>query len=91
VGTGTCILTLIFLVSVVLEGCTGRGAPTYPFVGAFFPGWMLCAVIGIAGALAARGLLAATGLHRVLPFQLFVCSSIGVIIAALTWILWFGQ
>ncbi|HMK91306.1 MAG TPA: YtcA family lipoprotein [Methylocystis sp.] len=86
--SGRRILT--FLTSVALGGCASRGAPSYPIVGAFFPGWMLCAVIGIVGALAARGLFVATGLDRVLPFQLFVCSSLGVIIAGLTWILWFG-
>jgi hypothetical protein len=52
---------------------------------------MFCAVIGIVGAIAARGLLVATGLNRVLPYQLFVCSAFGVIIAALAWLLWFGQ
>ncbi|MGA8170632.1 MAG: YtcA family lipoprotein [Methylocystis sp.] len=77
--------------STTLAGCAIRGAPTYPIVGAFFPGWMFCAVIGIVGAMAARGLFVATGLNRVLPFQLFVCASLGVIIAALAWILWFGQ
>jgi YtcA family len=84
------MLTLICL-SATLAGCAIRGAPTYPIVGAFFPGWMFCAVIGIVGAIAVRGLFVATGLNRILPFQLFVCASLGVIIAALAWILWFGQ
>jgi hypothetical protein len=42
--------------------------------GAFFPAWMLCAIIGIFGAIAARGIFVASGLDSVLPFQLFVCS-----------------
>ena len=89
--SGRPILTLICVISVALAGCASRGAPTYPIVGAFFPGWMFCAVIGIAAALGARGLFVATGLNRVLPFQLFVCSSMGVIIGALAWSLGFGQ
>ncbi|MFY9655048.1 MAG: YtcA family lipoprotein [Methylocystis sp.] len=77
--------------SASLAGCERQGAPTYPIVGAFFPGWMFCALIGIIGAIAARGLFVVTGLNRVLPFQLFVCSSLGVIIATLAWIVWLGQ
>ena len=59
--------------------------------GAFFPAWMLCAIIGIFGAIAARGIFVASGLERVLPFQLFVCSSVGFVVATLTWLIWFGQ
>jgi hypothetical protein len=88
---GRRILTLICPMSTSLAGCASHGAPTYPFVGAFFPGWMFCAVMGIVGAIAARGLFVVTGLNRVLPFQLFVCSSLGVMIATLAWILWFGR
>jgi len=82
-------LALIALLG--LGGCVSGGAPTYSIVGAFFPGWMFCAMLGIIGAITARGLFVAIGLNRVLPFQLFVCSSLGVIVAVLAWIFWFGQ
>ena len=59
--------------------------------GAFFPAWMVCAVIGILGAVAARAIMVSSGLARVVPFQLFVCASIGLIVALLLWLLWFGQ
>jgi hypothetical protein len=59
--------------------------------GAFFPAWMLCAIIGIFGAIASRGIFVAAGLDSVLPFQLFVCSSVGFVVATLTWLFWFGQ
>jgi uncharacterized membrane protein YeaQ/YmgE (transglycosylase-associated protein family) len=83
--------SVALVASLCLGGCASSGAPTYSIVGAFFPGWMFCAVLGIVGAIAARGLFVATGLNRALPFQLFVCSSLGVIIAVLAWIYWFGQ
>ena len=83
--------SVALVASSCLGGCASGGAPTYSIVGAFFPGWMFCAVLGIVGAIAARGLFVATGLNRALPFQLFVCSSLGVIIAVLAWIYWFGQ
>ena len=51
---------------------------------------MLCALIGIFGAIAARGIFVAARLDSVLPFQLFVCSSVGFVVAALTWLTLLG-
>lgn len=67
-----------------------RGAPSFPLFGAFFPGWMFCALLGILAAIAARAGFVATGWYTVLPYQLFVCTSIGLIFGLLVWLLWFG-
>jgi YtcA family len=82
---------LIFITLPAFAGCASHGAPSIVLFGAFFPAWMLCAFIGIFGAIAARGIFVAAGLDSVLPFQLFVCSSVGLVVAALTWLTWFGQ
>jgi hypothetical protein len=68
-----------------------RGAPSFSLFGAFFPAWMFCALIGIIGAIAARAAMLSSGLARILPFQLFVCASIGLIVGLLVWLIWFGQ
>ncbi len=81
----------IFITTTALGGCAGHGAPSFVFVGAFFPAWMLCALIGVFGAIAARAVLVASGLESVLPFQLFVSISIGAVVGTLTWLIWFGQ
>jgi YtcA family len=81
----------VFITSTALGGCASRGAPSFVLFGAFFPAWMLCALIGIFGAIAARGIFVAVGLDSVLPFQLFVCSSVGLVVATLSWLIWFGQ
>jgi hypothetical protein len=80
----------ITLLALVLGGCSVRGSPSYALFGAYFPAWMFCAGIGVAGAVGARIAFVAGGLGNVLPFQLFVCASIGLIIALLVWLLWFG-
>jgi len=80
----------MFIVSMTLGGCARHGAPSFVLFGAFFPAWMLCALIGIFGAIAARGIFVAVGLNSVLPYQLFVCSSVGFVVAALAWLTWFG-
>ncbi|MEJ0096095.1 MAG: YtcA family lipoprotein [Methylocella sp.] len=85
------IFSLTPLISIVLSGCRERGAPSFSLVGAYFPAWMVCALIGIIAAIGARAAFIVTGLAGVLPFQLFVCASIGVCFALLAWLLWFGQ
>ncbi len=81
---------LVPLASLALSGCDGRGAPSFVIVGSFFPGWMVCALIGIAVAIAARVAFIATGLAGVLPYQLFVCTAIGVCGGLAAWLIWFG-
>jgi YtcA family len=80
----------LFLIFLSLSGCS-TAAPSFDLFGAFFPAWLLCAVIGIVGAIAARAAFVGTGLSSVVPLQLFVCTAIGVIVAVLTWLLWFGR
>ena len=81
---------LISLMSIPVSACTEHGAPSFVLVGAYFPAWMFCALLEIAAAIVARGAFVVSGLASVLPFQLFVCTSIGVCAALLAWLLWFG-
>ncbi|MEI9950591.1 MAG: YtcA family lipoprotein [Pseudomonadota bacterium] len=62
------------------------GAPSFELFGAFFPAWMLCGAIGIAGAIVARVLFVKTGLAEIFPYQLFVCAAIGSTLAMLVWL-----
>jgi hypothetical protein len=82
---------LPFLAPVALAGCAPHGASSFILFGAYFPAWMVCAVIGMVAAIGARVAFVASGLSGLLPFQLFVCVSIGVIVGLLAWLLWFGQ
>jgi hypothetical protein len=69
-------------------GCAG--APSFTLAGTYFPAWMLCAAIGIAAAISARALFVARGLNFVLPYQLLLCSSIGVIAGIFFWLILFA-
>ncbi len=82
---------LLCLACVCLGGCSLSGAPSFDLFGAFFPAWLLCGVIGIAGAAIARVAFVGTGLSNALPYQLAVCTAIGVITAILVWLLAFGR
>jgi hypothetical protein len=76
--------------ALALGGCS-TGAPSFVLFGAFFPAWLLCGTLGIVGAGAARAAFVASGLSDTLPYQLFVCSAIGAIVALLVWLIGFGQ
>ena len=73
-----------------MSGCARGGAPSFIFFGAFFPDWMLVALIGILAAIGTRGALLSSGLGDAVPVQLLVCVSAGLTIAILIWRLWFG-
>jgi len=81
----------VFLVitSCVLTGCSLAGAPSLELFGAFFPAWMLCALIGIVGAASTRVVLTTPAFTDVIPFQLAVCTAAGVIVGLLTWMVLF--
>jgi hypothetical protein len=74
-----------------LSGCAAQGAPSFILFGAYFPGWMLCALVGLVAATGVRVTMVATRLSDLIPYQLFVCASAGLIIAAGVWLLWFEQ
>jgi hypothetical protein len=84
-------ILIIVLVASMTSGCTLRGAPSFVLFGAFFPAWMLLAFIGILAAIGTRITLVATGLAELLPLQLAVCVSAGVMVAILAWLLWFAR
>jgi len=81
---------LIIFASVLLNGCSAAGAPSFELFGAFFPAWLFCGLIGLVASGAAHGLFVGVGLSNLLPYQLFVCVAIGVIAACFAWLLWFG-
>ena len=55
-----------------LGGCEVGGAPSFVIAGSYFPGWMLCALVGIVAGNPVRTGFVASGLANVLPLQLFV-------------------
>lgn len=87
----TRCLPAIGTVSLSLQGCTQRGAPSYEIFGAYFPLWLLCAVIGLVGTLIAHRIFVSTGWVRVVPFQLLVCVAIGMTVSVLCWLSGTGQ
>ena len=78
-------VVLPVVTSCVVSGCSGVGAPSFELFGAFFPAWMLCALIGIIGAASTRAVLTTPTFYGSIPFQLAVCTAVGVIVALVVW------
>lgn len=69
-----------------LSGC--NAAPTQSILGSFFPSWMICALAGIAGAVAVRLVLSAAGIERAVPAPRLVHLAMAIAIAFAVWLLW---
>jgi hypothetical protein len=70
----------------VLSGCDG--APSRNILGSYFPSWMVCALVGIALALAARAVFKATGLLEEIPVPFVVMLAIAGAGTFAMWLIW---
>jgi hypothetical protein len=70
----------------LLGGCDG--SPSRNILGSYFPSWMVCALVGLALALAARAIFKALGLLEELPVPLVVMLAIGCAATFGLWLIW---
>ena len=75
-----------FLLTCMISGCSG--SPSRNILGSYFPSWMVCAVVGLTAALAARAALKASGVLGELPAPLVVFLSVGCATTFALWLLW---
>ena len=73
--------------ALLCGGCSY--APNVPVFGAFFPAWMLCALLGIGFAVVLRVVSAATGLSRRVDIPPVTYPVLAMLFAAAGWILFF--
>ena len=72
---------------IFLTGC--RGAPSINLLGSFFPGWMLCMILGVIGALLLRRIFIKINIDAHLPLSAFIYFCLWVFITLLSWLLFF--
>lgn len=77
--------------SLPLAGCLQAGAPAIPLFGAYFPSWLLCAFIGILGAVLVRLVFIRAGIDDALPIRLPVYICIAAAIGFAVSLLGFGR
>ena len=69
-----------------LAGCDG--APSRNILGSYFPSWMVCALVGMALALAARAIFKALGILEELPVPFVVMLAIACAGTFAMWLIW---
>ncbi len=84
-------LTTTAPLALALGGCAHHSSPSLPLFGAYFPAWLVSAVIGILGALAMRVVLVRVGIDDVLPVRLLVYVSLASAIAFAWALLVYGR
>ncbi|WP_051236722.1 hypothetical protein [Ottowia thiooxydans] len=80
-----CTITCLILSG--LSGCGGPSAPSHVFFGAYFPSWLLFAVLWVLLAVAVRLLMVLTGSGTSWPWPLALCLASGFLLALASWFL----
>ncbi|MCF7984162.1 MAG: DUF1656 domain-containing protein [Thiohalocapsa sp.] len=57
-------------------------SPALPFYGAYFPSWLICAVVGILGTVLVRTLLIRLGVDAGIPLRTLVYLALASLIAS---------
>ena len=73
--------------SILLCGC--ERVPSINLVGAYFPSWMLCIIVGIALTLVARRVLVAAGVEPWIGPRGLVYPALALALTLTTWIVFF--
>ena len=77
----------IALASVALGGC--QRVPSIPVLGAYFPSWMLCAIVGLFFALVLKRVLVHAGADRSVGPATVVYPAAALAAGLLTWLIAF--
>ena len=75
----------------VLAGCSSKPAPAVIAFGAYFPDWLILAMAAVVIAILARIAFGLAGQGDAVPFPLFTCLAIGVIVTSSLYLFWFGR
>jgi hypothetical protein len=78
-------------VAIALPLAACSSAPTMDLLGSYFPGWMLCAAVGIIAAIVIRQILAVAGINEYVVAPLLTYAGLAVAATLLAWLFWFGH
>lgn len=76
------------LTSMAMTACSA--SPSRNVLGSYFPTWMLCALLGVAGVMLIRLALVKSGIDAVLPAPVLVYLSLWVAVTLACWLVWLG-
>jgi hypothetical protein len=74
-----------------IAGCSASSAPAIILFGAYFPDWLVFAILAIVIAIAARIAFGLAGLAQSVPFSLFTYLAIGILVAGAIDFIWLDR
>src|SRR6516164_10627154 len=86
-----CAPRAFWRTAIALPVAACDSAPTLNLLGSYFPGWMLCAVLGVAAAVIIRQILAVAGINEYIVAPLLTYAGLAVAATLLAWLVWFGH
>lgn len=60
--------------------------PQIDVIGSFFPSWMLCALVGVVGAVLARRIFVRAGLDPYIGPPLLIYVSLALLVTLVLWV-----
>jgi uncharacterized membrane protein len=96
VGRGSVIwpgdrrLWLLSAVSAI-AGCSTSSAPAVILFGAYFPDWLVFAILTIVIAIVARIAFGLAGLGQSVPYPLFTYLAVGILVAGAIDLIWLDR
>jgi hypothetical protein len=90
-GRRRCAPRAFWPTAIALPVAACDSAPTLNLLGSYFPGWMLCAAIGIVAAVIIRLVLAVAGINDYVIAPLLTYACLAVSATLLAWLVWFGH
>ncbi len=79
------------LLPVLLCSAGCSQSPSQDILGSFFPAWILCGAVGVAGAILCRVALGAVRLHDHVLAPPLAYLAVATAVTLFAWLTWFGQ
>ena len=84
--------TFPLLTGLVLSSCASAGnSPVIPFLGAYFPSWIACSLIGIIGTVVLRLVFIKIGLDDIMPMRVVAYLFLAIAIGLASSLILFGR
>jgi hypothetical protein len=88
---GTRRLWPLLVTVAAMAGCSTSSAPAVILFGAYFPDWLVFAILTIGIAIFARIAFGFAGLAQSVPYPLFTCIAVGVLVAGAIDLIWLDR
>ena len=80
---------LVFAAATMAASAAQAAEPAAPSIvvfGSYFPAWIVCAIVGVVGAVIARFILARLGVDEFLPLRLVVYLCLAIVFGLGVWL-----